>query len=441
MTNPSNSIPVAAPPSRRSRAAVRALMALVLLALAAAALVAWLNVRGEAALNNNATTPPSAATAWLISQGAYLARAGNCAGCHTARGGAAYAGGLGISTPFGTVYASNLTPDVKTGLGAWSADAFWRAMHHGRSADGRLLYPVFPYTSYTQVSRGDSDALFAYLRSLPAVAQANRPHELAFPYNSQAALAVWRAMFFRAAEFAPEPNQTAEWNRGAYLVRGLGHCAACHAGRNLLGASRSALALQGGAIPMQHWYAPSLASAREAGVAEWSTQDVVALLQTGTSPRGSAMGPMGEVVFRSTQYINSIDLQAMAVYLKALPQQTLAPQAAPAPEPTQLSTGAKLYKAHCAECHGEQGEGAKGAYPALAGNRAVTMDSPANLVQTVLHGGFAPATTGNPRPYGMPPFQQTMDDTEIAAVLTYIRRAWGHSASAVSPLEVLQHQR
>lgn len=438
MTTPTTSTPVTNR-LQPSRPWVRSLLVLLALALAATALVVWLNVRGEADTPYS-TSGPFTATPQQIAQGAYLARAGNCAGCHTARGGAAYAGGVGIATPFGTVYAGNLTPDAQTGLGRWTPAAFWRALHHGRSMDGRLLYPVFPYTSYTQVSRADSDALFAYLGSLPAVAQANQPHELAFPYNSQAALAVWRALFFRAAEFAPEPMHTAQWNRGAYLVRGLGHCAACHAGRNLLGASRSALALQGGVIPMQHWYAPSLASSREAGVADWDTQDVVAFLKTGTSERGSAMGPMAEVVFRSTQYINDADLQAMAVYLKALPQQAQAAPLAKAPESAQLSTGATLYKEHCAQCHGEKGQGAKGAYPALAGNRVVTMQTPANLVQTVLHGGFAPATAGNPRPYGMPPFQQTLDGPQIAAVLTYIRHAWGHAASPVSPLEVMQNQ-
>ncbi|QTN26696.1 c-type cytochrome [Rhodoferax sp. AJA081-3] len=433
---PTASAPTRLQPPRRWP---RRLLVLLVFLLATTALVAWLNVRGEADILAS-TSVPFTATPQHIAQGAYLARAGNCAGCHTARGGADYAGGLGIATPFGTVYASNLTPDAQTGLGRWTPAAFWRAMHHGRSMDGRLLYPVFPYTSYTQVSRADSDALFAYLRSLPAVAQANRPHELAFPYNSQAALAVWRALFFRAGEFAPEPTQTEEWNRGAYLVRGLGHCAACHAGRNLLGASRSELALQGGAIPMQHWYAPSLASSREAGVADWATQDVVALLQTGTSPRGSTMGPMAEVVLRSTQYLNNADLQAMAVYLKALPQQSHAAALAKAPESAQLSTGATLYKDHCAQCHGNEGQGAKGAYPALAGNRVVTLETPANLVQTVLHGGFAPATAGNPRPFGMPPFQQTLDGPQIAAVLTYIRHAWGNAASPVSPLEVMQNQ-
>ena len=426
-------------PWQRTRVWVYRLLALMLFVLVLVALVAWLNVRGEAAIGDSAAAPFTA-TPQQIAQGAYIARAGNCAACHTTRGGADYAGGLGIATPFGTVYTSNLTPDAETGLGRWTPAMFWRAMHHGRSADGRLLYPVFPYTSYTQVSRADSDALFAYLRSLPAVAQANRPHELSFPYSSQAALAVWRALFFRAAEFEPEPAQTAQWNRGAYLVRGLGHCAACHAERNLLGASSGALALQGGVIPMQHWYAPSLASAREAGVAEWDTQEVVALLKTGTSPHGSVMGPMADVVFGSTQHLADADLQAMAVFLKALPQQTLVPRTAKAPEPSQFTNGKKIYEENCAQCHGEQGEGARGAYPALAGNRVVTMDNSANLVQTVLHGGYPPATAGNPRPYGMPPFQQTLDGPQIAAVLSYIRHAWGHAASPVSALEVMQQQ-
>ena len=428
-------------PSQRPRLWVRRLLlALLLFVLTLTALVAWLNVRGEAAVDDNNAAASFTATPQQIAQGAYVARAGNCAACHTARGGADYAGGLGIATPFGTVNTSNLTPDAETGLGRWTPATFWRAMHHGRSADGHLLVPVFPYTSYTQVNRADSDALFAYLRSLPAVAQANRPHELAFPYNSQVALAVWRALFFRAAEFAPDPVQTAQWNRGAYLVRGPGHCAACHAERNVLGATSGAQALQGGVIPMQHWYAPSLASAREAGVADWSTAQVVALLKNGTSDHGSVMGPMADVVFGSTQHLLDADLEAIAVFLKALPPQTLAPRTVKAPAPSQFASGEKIYKEHCAQCHGEQGEGARGAYPALAGNRVVTMEQSANLLQIVLHGGYPPATAGNPRPYGMPPFQQTLDGPQIAAVLSYIRHAWGHAASPVSALEVMQQQ-
>lgn len=427
------------PSPHKPRTWLRVALALLLLCTALAALVAWLNVRGEADIHDGTGTPFKA-TPEQIAQGAYLARAGNCAGCHTTRGGADYAGGLGIATPFGTVYSSNLTPDPQTGLGQWTPATFWRALHHGRSADGRLLYPAFPYTSYTQISRSDSDALFAYLHSLPAVAQANPAHTLKFPYNSQAALAVWRALFFRAAEFVPEPAHTAQWNRGAYLVGGLGHCAACHAERNILGASREAMALQGGVIPMQSWYAPSLASAHEASVADWDTQEVVALLKSGKSTHGSVIGPMADVVFSSTQYLSDADLEAMAVYLKQLPQHTAAPRKAKAPETAQFTSGKKIYEQECAQCHGEQGEGAQGAYPALAGNRVVTMDSPANLVQVVLHGGFAPATAGNPRPYGMPPYQQTLDGPQIAAVLSYIRNAWGNTANPVTPLEVLQNQ-
>ena len=193
-------------------------------------------------------------------------------------------------------------------------------------------------------------------------------------------------------------------------------------------------------IPEQHWYAPSLASDQEAGVADWDTQQVVDLLQTGVSARGTVAGPMAEVVARSTQYLSPGDLQAMAAYLQALPPQK-PPETMPSPrDATRFAIGQQLYTRHCADCHGEQGEGARGAYPALAHNRVVTMATPANLVQTVLHGGYAPTTAGNPRPYGMPPFRQTLDDTEVAAVLTYIRQAWGHTASAVTPLDVLRHQ-
>jgi len=417
---------------------VRITLGLLLLSLTAAALwVAW-NDHNDA--TPSAAEPAWAATPQQVERGAYLARAGNCASCHTARGGAAYAGGAGIATPFGTVYTSNLTPDADTGLGPWSPADFWRAMHHGRSRDGHRLNPAFPYTSYTLVSREDSDALFAYLRSLTPVSQANRAHALGFPYRSQAALAVWRALFFKPGSFEPETIQTPQWNRGAYLVRGLGHCAACHAGRNALGATTAALELGGGLIPMQHWYAPSLASPQEAGVTDGDVEHTVQLLKTGIAEGRTAMGPMAEVVFRSTQYLSDADLRAMAVYLKDLSPHPAEPGPSTPGNPAQLASGEKIYARHCADCHGEHGEGAQGAYAPLAGNRAVTLGTPANLVQAVLHGGYPPATAGNPRPYGMPPLRQTLDDTEMAAVLSYIRQAWGNGASPVSVLDVLQHQ-
>ncbi|WP_439114813.1 c-type cytochrome [Hydrogenophaga sp.] len=414
-----------------------ALAAALVLCLAVVALLArQLNV---AALPPVASTP-AAASAEQVQRGAYLARAGNCAACHTARGGEPYAGGHAIQTPFGPVFAGNLTPDPEHGLGRWSADAFWRAMHHGQSRDGRLLNPVFPYESFTRVSREDSDALYAFLHSLPPVAQPNRPHGLRFPYNTQAALAVWRELYFEPASFQPEPARSAEWNQGAYLVRGLGHCAACHAPRDALGGLQQAGTLSGGLMAAQGWYAPSLHARSEAGVAHWSAQQVVDLLKTGVVHGGgggvSVMGPMAEVVFQSTQYLNDADLRAMTAYLQALPPIEVAATPEPRATAAQLALGDQVYQQHCVDCHGASGQGAPTAYPALAGNRAVTLASHVNPVQAILSGGFAPATAGNPQPYGMPPYRTLLTDTEVAAVASFIRQSWGNQAGAVTALDV-----
>ena len=388
--------------------------------------------------------PVTSATAQTLiatlQRGEYLARAGSCMHCHTQRGGAAYAGGRAIETPFGSVYTSNLTPDVDTGIGRWSADDFWQALHNGRSKDGHWLLPAFPYGNFTRVNRADSDALYAWLRTVPAVSQANRPNTLAWPFSSQWALGLWRGLFFRAQVFKPDTGQSEQWNRGAYLVQGLGHCSACHAARNAMGASSDAMALAGGMIAVQDWYAPALASRSQAGgVPRWTTQAVVQMLQTGISSQGAAMGPMAEVVLRSTQYLTSADLAAMALYLEDLPpvsdsfvsasKRSNADHDAPLP-------GARLYKDHCAQCHAEDGQGVPHAYPALAGSGAVNMASPMNLVQIVLNGGFAPATSGNPRPFGMPPFALSMSDHDMAAVLSYVRSAWGNRGGEVTPQDV-----
>jgi mono/diheme cytochrome c family protein len=413
------------------RLLMRSLLAVALLLAGLAGAVAALNLRGEEPVDNNARS--FVATAGQIERGRYLAMAGNCAGCHTPRGGAPYAGGRGIETPFGTIYATNLTPEPQTGLGRWSADDFWRAMHNGRSRDGRLLYPAFPYTSFTQITRADSDALYAWLRTLPPVLQATAPNSLRFPYDTQAALAVWRALFFRPGRFESQPQQSAEWNRGAYLVGGLGHCIACHGSRNTLGATDTVRGLAGGMLPGGNWYAPALDAAAEAGVAGWSPADVVALLKTGRSDHGAVLGPMAEVVYGSTQHLSDADLHSIATYLQALPQRP-APASAPAPRRSESSVirGEKVYAQQCAWCHGDRGEGESGVFPPLAGNRAVNLGNPANLVQVVRQGGYAPATEGNPRPYGMPPFGHALDDAEIAAVLTFVRGSWGNSAAEVS---------
>ncbi len=410
---------------------MRSLLALGGLLLAGVAVVVWLNLRGEASAPQLFREPGAAAapvSPEMLEKGAYLARAGNCMGCHTAQGGADYAGGRAIETPFGVIHAPNLTPDPETGLGRWTPDAFWRALHHGRSQDGRLLYPAFPYPQYTRVVRADADALFAYLQSLAPVHAPAKPHQLSFPFNTQAALAVWRALYFRAEQWQPAAQAPAEWNRGAYLVQGLGHCAACHSARNSWGASVEEGMLRGGMMALQDWYAPAL------GGALGTQQDLVHLLQTGVSASASASGPMAEVVFRSTQYLSTDDLQAMAAYLQTLP----APQA-PAVSVVPASDaplGAKVYTQHCAQCHGEQGEGRPGAFMALAGNRAVNLPDGSNVVRMVLQGGYPPATAGNPRPHGMPPFSHQLSDAQIAAVSSFVRQSWGNMAPAVGTIEV-----
>ena len=417
---------------RRTRVLWGVGMALLLAGIVAG--VVALNRLDEAPLSAHESLAPAGPE--VIARGEYLARAGNCISCHTQTGGPAYAGGRAIDTPFGLIYAPNLTPHDATGLGRWTVAEFWRAMHNGRSRDGRLLYPAFPYPSYTHVTREDSDAIFSYLRSLPPVEQVNRPHALRFPFSTQAALAGWRALFFWPGAWTEQPEQSAQWNRGAYLVQGLGHCAACHTPRNVFGAPREDAAFSGGLIPAQNWYAPALNSAREAGVADWPEEDVVALLKHGVSAQAAVSGPMAEVVFRSLQYLSDADVRAMATYLRSLPAVKAAEISVSAPPAKVLDGGRAIYRQHCAQCHGEQGEGRRGAFPPLAGNRAVMLADTTNLVRVVLQGGYLPATAGNPRPHGMPPFMQSLRDEEIAAVLTYIRNAWGNKASVVDTMDI-----
>jgi mono/diheme cytochrome c family protein len=420
-------------PARRPWGRTLASAAAILVLLAA--LVAWLNLRGEAPLDAAAE---ASATPALVERGAYIASAGNCIGCHTVPEGAPFAGGRGIETPFGTVYAPNITPDPKTGIGHWSAGEFWRALHHGRSKDGRLLYPAFPYPSYTRVTREEADALYAFLRTVKPVEQASRPHALRFPYSTQAALAVWRAMFFRPADFEPEPQKSAAWNRGKYLVQGLGHCAACHSGRNFLGATRLNAEFAGGLMPDQSWYAPALSDPLEAGVQQWPQAEVVRLLKTGVSAHATVSGPMAEVVYASTQYLSDGDLDSMAQFLSTIAVRSEGKAEAKRAPSDVRQRGQKLYDAQCAACHGDRGQGVPGIYPALAGNRAVTLDNPANVVQMIRAGGFSPSTAGNPRPFGMPPFSQLLSNDEIAAVSTFIRQSWGNQAGEVTPLDVIR---
>lgn len=379
--------------------------------------------------------PQLSASTQIIARGEYLARAGDCVACHTIPNGPMFAGGRAMSTPFGNLYVPNITPDDETGIGQWTADEFYRMMHTGVSRDGKLLYPAMPFASYTQVTKGDSDAIFGYLMSVTPVKQKNREHELRFPFNNRELLIGWRSLYLREGEFKPDPKQTAEWNRGAYLVKGLGHCAMCHTAVNALGGSSESKAFEGGMIPNQNWYAPSLTSNHEAGLGNWNIEDIASLLQAGVSHRGTVYGPMAEVVYNSLQYLSDDDAKAMAVYLKALPQKdSAAPPTSQARlvNPEVMEAGRKIYVAQCAVCHGAEGKGQAPSYPPLAGNQSITMASPVNSIRMVLNGGYPPGTKKNPQPHGMPPFSHILNDEEVAAAVTYIRVAWGNNGTPVS---------
>lgn len=385
------------------------------------------------------------ATPEQIETGEYLARAGNCIGCHTERGQAEYAGGRAIGTPFGNIFSTNLTPDAETGIGAWTSADFFRAMRHGRSKDGRRLYPAFPYTNYTLISREDSDAIFAFLRSRAPVESPRIPPDLRFPYNTTLALMAWRALYFRPGQYVPDEGRSDVWNRGAYLTEGLGHCSACHTPRGSLGNIDPALAYAGGEIPSLGWDAPPLNPLTSDETSKHAqAEQMAALLKTGVSKRGVATGPMAEVVFHSLQYLDREDIDAIVDYVQTLPRgEPRSVQRGPrVPErqrQTLLTRGASLYAEQCSDCHGMDGEGEAYKYPALAANGLVTSPSPSNLIRSVLFGGFAPSTEGNPRPYGMPPYSHQLADDEIAAILAYIRNAWGNGAPPVSVTEVARY--
>lgn len=311
-------------------------------------------------------------------------------------------------------------------------------MHTGRSKDGSLLYPAFPFTSYTKVSREDSDAIYAYMRSIAPVSVPSRPHELRFPFNNRNLLIGWRTLFFREGGYKDDPTKSVEWNRGAYLVEGLGHCAMCHTSINLMGGPVNSAAFAGGLIPLQNWYAPSLTSNKEAGLGDWDIKDISDLLKNGVSQRGAVFGPMAEVVHNSLQYLSDDDVRAMSTYLKTIPQKQ------EAPETMQYETsekfggelfeqGKKIYGDKCASCHAVNGLGKPPAYPPLANNPSIQMPSAVNPIRMVLNGGYPPSTTANPKPYGMPPFAQSLTNQEVAAVVTYIRQSWGNKGTAISP--------
>ena len=406
-----------------------------------------------------------------VSRGAYLARIGNCAACHTAPGGLPYAGGKAVLTPFGTVYGGNLTPHA-TGLGGWSTEDFWRAMHEGRSRDGRALSPAFPYTDFTHITREDSDALFAWLQTLPAVDQPARAAALRFPWNLPGLIRVWQWLFFKPQPFVARSQQSVEWNRGAYLVQGLGHCGACHTPRNALGAPRAeghgALAFSGAELQAQGWHAPSLRTAQAGGVGHWPLAEIEQWLTTGRAPGGQANGPMARIVSQSLTALTADDRRAMAVYLKSLSPAAVQGGAtmtlgastenraitgnsaitaggasngqAATPSAVRFandgSPAAALYGKHCADCHGDAGEGRGPLWPALAGHRVFSQPTLTNAARIVLHGGFGADVPGQPLPAGMPPFAGQLNDSQVAQLLRWMQAASGSIGSGIEPVRV-----
>jgi mono/diheme cytochrome c family protein len=412
------------------------LAALALFAVGAGfALLAWQRGLSDA-------TPPSTAPVSL-ERGAYLAAVGNCAGCHTARGGSRLAGGRPIPTPFGTVFSPNLTPDARTGLGSWSADDFWRALHLGLSRDGRLLSPAHPLVNTTLIAREDADALYAWLQAQPGAYAPRREHELRWPYGTQLATAAWRALYFRPGVYQPDPAHDAAWNRGAYLSQGLAHCSACHAARNALGGDTGASDFRGGLLAGLGWVAPSLLDPAEAGVQRWPDAQLQRWLRDGHAEGHAALGPMAEVVLGSTARLDGADLAAMSLYLRSLPEQAVERPEGADFDPHRRERGAHLYRENCASCHGTRGEGRRDesgtlAYPPLAGSRIVAQASAANLLRVIERGGFAPATPGHPQPYGMPPFAGRLDAGELAALASHVRESFGNRAGEVDAVEVLR---
>jgi mono/diheme cytochrome c family protein len=364
-----------------------------------------------------------------ISRGRYLAIVGDCAACHTVPGGKPYGGGRPLETPFGTLLAPNLTPDRETGIGAWTDDQFVSALQNGKSA-GRHLYPAMPYPYYTKVTRDDALAIRAYLATLEPVANPVVANQLPFPFSMRFTVAVWNELFFTPGTFRPVAGKPDDWNRGAYLVEGLGHCGMCHTAKNFLGGDHTSRALQGGEL--QGWYSPSLTSDPRAGLGGWSVDDIVDYLQTGHNRIAAATGPMAEVITDSTSQMSRSDLAAIATYLKdRAPDEGASPRPV-AGDDAAMRAGQAVYLNHCTACHGADGAGVAQLFPALKGGPSVQSAAPTSLVRVVLEGAQSVATDRAPTGAAMPAFSWKLSDNEVAAVLTYIRNSWGNAAAPVT---------
>lgn len=377
-----------------------------------------------------------------IQRGKYLALAGNCASCHTTANGAFMAGGLAFDTPFGTLYSTNITPDTETGIGSWTGDEFLASMRAGVRPNGDHLYPVFPYTAFTKVIDEDVAAIFAYLKSIPAVSQKATENDISFPYSMRSLMFFWKSMFFTEGAYEADDGQSEQWNRGAYLVDALTHCSACHSPRNFLGAEDDDMAMTGGeykAAVRSHairtWSAPNLTGSRD-GLGAWPVEEITAYLKTGRNSFVETFGPMNEVIQNSTRHLSESDVVAMSVYLKSLPANDQDRGAAA--DDDVIRMGMTMYNVHCGTCHLPTGLGDAESGASLAGGSLVVRASnPASLINVIL---YAPELPDPPLPTvrreDMHPFGDLMSDEEIAALATYLRSSWGNTGGLVTAKQV-----
>jgi mono/diheme cytochrome c family protein len=374
--------------------------------------------------------PSEAAT---ITRGKALTLAADCAGCHTADPAKPFAGGKRIDTPFGGIYSPNLTPDRETGLGAWSDDDFYRALHEGVARDGSRYYPAFPYPNFTKMTRDDVLAIRAYLATLTPVHNTRPPPQLRWPLNYRVVMRAWNLLFFRPGTFQPNPQASDASNRGAYLVEGAAHCGSCHTPKNMFGADKRGHPYGGGRV--QGWFAPRLDGAERSGLKSWSADDIVEYLQSGRNGRSHADGLMADVVVNSTSQMSDADVRAIAIYLKELPAGAPEPVVSPPPQ-ADMAAGATVYAHACIACHEADGSGAPRIYPPLPGNALLQSADPLSTLRIIIDGAETVTTPRAPNTGSMPAYGGKLSDQEIADIATYIRNSWGNAAPAVTAAQV-----
>ena len=389
-----------------------------------------------------------AVDAALVQRGRYLAIAGDCISCHTRADGAPFAGGLAFHTPFGTIYSSNITPDPQTGIGRWSLAEFTRALRQGIGRSGEHLYPVFPYPYFTKISDADVSALYAFLRAMPAANYTAPANDMTFPFGQRSLLGGWKFLYFQEGRFVADKTKSAAWNRGAYLVEGLGHCSACHTPRNYLGGEKGDQFMTGGVYQESlddrpiDWSAVNLTSGAN-GLQAWPLTDLTNYLKLGYSPHASVHGPMISVVMNSTRSLTREDDEAIATYLKAIAPNK---QNDPAPPSGRVMTaGETLYSIHCGTCHLPTGLGSASTGPPLAGSSVVLTPDPASMINIVLRGPVLPDQPPSPEWQNrhwqsMPAFEEKLSDEEAAALLSYVRRSWGNKEGAVTEEQVAKQR-